>query len=184
VSSPAPVTRVAPGQGTREAWLDAGQALLRDGGIVAVKLDALTRTMGLTTGSFYNRFAGMKDYLDQLASFYGTDQVQANIQMADVDDPRERLRQLSRIARRERMRRLDAAMRDWAGSNAIAANAVRAADEQLLRFMARAFRDLGYPTRDAQLRAQMLLSFGVARVLPPWKNALIDGSRVLDILAP
>jgi AcrR family transcriptional regulator len=179
-------TAAAPktSQGAREAWLDAGQELLRDSGVAAVKLDALTRALGLTTGSFYHHFDGMKQYLDELARLYGSDQVKANLDLADVEDPRERIRQLGRIARRSRMRRLDAAMRDWAGNNPIAAESVRAADEQLLLFMSRAFRDLGYSNRDAQLRAQILLSFGVARVTPPWRIAVDNDDRMLAILAP
>jgi AcrR family transcriptional regulator len=178
------VIESATAQGTKDAWLYAGQNLLREGGAAAVKLDALTRALGLTTGSFYHHFTGMKQYLDDLARLYGTDQVKANLDLADVEDPRERIRQLGRIARRSKMRRLDAAMRDWAGSNPIAAESVRAADEQLLHFMARAFHDLGFPTRDAQLRAQVLLSFGVARVIPPWRMAGDNDDRMLAILAP
>lgn len=168
----------------RELWLDAGQKLLRRGGIVAVKLQALTDELGLTTGSFYHHFEGMKDYLGQLARFYGADQVRQNLVLVDDPDPRERLRHLGVMARTQRMVPLDAAMRDWAGSNATAAASVRAADEQLLRFVARAFRDLGYPRRESQIRAQLLLSVGVARVMPPWRTLAGDAELVLRILAP
>jgi AcrR family transcriptional regulator len=168
----------------RDLWLEAGQELLRRGGIVAVKLQALTYELGLTTGSFYHHFSGMKDYLDQLARFYGADQVRQNLVIVDDPDPRERLRHLGVMAREERMVPLDTAMRDWAGSNPIAAASVRAADEQLMRFIAKAFRDLGYARREAQVRAQLLLSVGVARVMPPWKTLASDANLVLRILAP
>jgi AcrR family transcriptional regulator len=168
----------------KQAWLDAGQSLLRKGGASAVKLDALTRELGLTTGSFYRHFGGMKHYLDELARLYGRDQVRANLDKADVDDPRERIRELGRIARRSKMRSLDAAMRDWAGSNPVAAEAIRAADEHLLLFMSRAFRDLGYSDSESQLRAQILLSFGVARVVTPWRVQADNDDRMLEILAP
>src|SRR4029079_10146261 len=39
---------------SRELWLRAGQTLLRRGGSSAVKLQALTDELGLTTGSFYH----------------------------------------------------------------------------------------------------------------------------------
>ena len=167
-----------------ERWLTAGQDLLRRGGVVAVKLRSLTDELGLTTGSFYHHFDGMSDYLDQLARFYGADQVRQNVELIDGPDPRERLRRLMAMARTHKMVPLDAAMRDWAGSNPIAAASVQAADEHLMQFVAAAFEDLGYPRREAQVRALLLQSVGVARVLPPWETLAEDADVVLEILAP
>ena len=168
----------------RELWLEAGQELLRRGGIVAVKLQALTEELGLTTGSFYHHFGGMKDFVEELANYYGTGQAQTLLASVDATDPRDRLRAVMKISRERRMVPLDAAMRDWAGSNPLAAAAVRAADELLLRFIAKAFQDLGFPRRSSQIRAQLMLSSGVARVLPPWKSLAGDAEEVLRILAP
>lgn len=168
----------------RDVWLHAGQDLLRDGGVVAVKLQALTDRTGLTTGSFYHHFRSTAAFLDELAGFFGTDQVQAHLATLAGADPRDRLRGLIAIARRERMGALDAAMRDWAGSNPRAAAAVRAADAQLLQFVADAFEDLGHERADARLRAHLLQSWGVARVMPPWRVLAADAERVLAILAP
>jgi AcrR family transcriptional regulator len=168
----------------RDLWLLAGQELLRTGGVGAVKLRALTTLMGRTTGSFYHHFDGMPAYLDALARYFGDEQVRGYLATVDHPDPRQRLRRLMAIARDERMLPLDAAMRDWAGSNPLAADAVRTVDAHLLRFIARAFQELGYERGAARLRARLLLSSGVARVLPPWKSAADDADGILAILAP
>jgi AcrR family transcriptional regulator len=168
----------------RELWLCAGQKLLRLGGIGAVKLQALTDELGLTTGSFYHHFSGMADYLDQLARHYGSDQPREALALADDPDPRVRLRRLHALSRDERAAPLDTAMRDWAGSNPLAATAVHDADEILLRFIERAFVDLGYPGRAAQTRAALLFSAGVARISPPWRVGPNILDEVLDVLAP
>lgn len=168
----------------RTLWLLAGQALLRRGGVGAVKLHALTAETGLTTGSFYHHFSSVSAYLEQLASFYGTEQAQAALDSVQDSDPRKRLRKLADVARREDMTALDAAMRDWSGSNATAAEAVERADHLLLRFIEAAFVDLGYRGREAQVRALLFYSSGVARVSPPWRanTKLLDAA--LDALAP
>jgi AcrR family transcriptional regulator len=170
-----------PPQG-RELWLRAGQDLLRLGGAAAVKLDALTRTVGLTTGSFYHHFSGMADYVEQLARYYGDDQVNTGLAALDDPDPLARLRNLSRAATEGAMRPLDAAMRDWAGSYPVADEAVRAADRALMAFVARAFADLGLPEDDARTRARVLISVGVARVHPPWPLAPDAADYVLALL--
>jgi len=167
----------------RRRWLVAGQQLLRDGGIPAVKLLALVDRTGLTTGSFYHHFGSMAVYLDELASFYGSERPPELLERIDATDPRARLEQLERLAHDERMRPLDRAMRDWAGSNDAAASAVRASDEHLLRFMEAAFGDLGHARDDARLRAIVLLSVGVARVHPPWPTPRRAHTRLLDLLA-
>lgn len=148
-----------------------------------MKLGALTAELSLTTGSFYHHFDGMSSYLDELARYYGADQVRASLASADVDEPVERLRHLVRISRDERMAPLDAAMRDWAGSNDLAAVAVRDTDEQLLRFVERAFVDLGHDTDAARIRALLLISVGVARVLPPWSLPEGTAEQILEILS-
>ena len=168
----------------RELWLRAGQDLLRAGGIGAVKLRALTDRLGLTTGSFYHHFSGMADYLDELARFYGAGLSKGSLVHDQEMDPRERLRRLGAISRDAHLRPLDAAMRDWAGSNELAAEAVRSADEFLLRFIERAFLDLGYTKRESQTRASLYFAAGVARFSPPWRIPTKINADVLAVLAP
>lgn len=168
----------------RELWLTAGQDLLRRGGAPAVKLSALTQVLGLTTGSFYHHFAGMADYLSQLARYYGTEQPRAGLAQIDDPDPRVRLRRLYALALDDEMRPLDAAMRDWAGSDPEAAAAVREADAILLEFLATAFADLGHPASAARARAQLMFAAGVAHYTPPWPVDAGILDEVLAILAP
>ena len=81
------------------------------------------------------------------------EQVVAILAGIETEDPVERLRNLVRVSREDSRAALDVAMRDWAGSNDLAASAVRGADEQLLRFVERAFRDLGHDRAAARVRA-------------------------------
>ena len=75
-------------------------------------------------------------------------------------------------------------MRAWAAGNELAADAVHQADELLLRYVEQAFRDLGFDRREAQLRALLLFSVGVARVHPPWRPAVRSIDDILAVLAP
>jgi hypothetical protein len=61
---------------------------------------------------------------------------------------------------------------------------VHDADVIILRFIERAFTDLGYAGTAAQTRAHLLFSAGVARFTPPWtiSHRILD--EVLEILAP
>lgn len=169
---------------SRDQWLVAGQALLRRGGIDAVKLSGLTAELGLTTGSFYHSFRNMAGYLDELASFYGSEQPHALLESIDDTDPRRRLRKLYEVSLRAQRGSLDAAMRDWAAGHAGAAEAVRTADAVLLRFVEQAFLDMGCDESGARVRAQLFASAGVARLTPPWPLEPDPFDAFLDALAP
>lgn len=165
----------------RDVWLRAGQQLLRRGGVAAVKIKALQEETGLTTGSFYHHFAGMKEYLDELADFWGLD-TPGHIAEAQHPDPRTRLIEFQAIAPRDDLQRLDRAMRDWAGSDQRAADAVKRVDEALLTFCAEVFTDMGYDDVEARICAQAVIATGVARVTPPWPAVENHIDRLLDIL--
>lgn len=166
----------------RDRWLLAGQDLLRDGGVPAVKLDALTERTGRSTGSFYHHFANMAGYLAELARYYGAEQVEEALDAIADEPPVRRLRALAAIAEDRDMRSLDVAMRDWAGTDAGAAEAVRAADATLLTFLERAFADLGHDRAGARVRAVALLSVAVARVQTPWPLPVDAPDALLDLL--
>jgi AcrR family transcriptional regulator len=174
----------APGPSGREQWLRAGQALLRLGGIRAVKLHALSNEAGLTTGSFYHHFAGMTEFLEELARFYGGGLLPGSPDEVLALSPAERIRLASHLHDDAAAVPLHAAMRDWAGSDPVAAEAVRAADEQLLQFMEQAFLDLGHSEAAARTRALVVFSLGVARVHTPWPAPTDLHDRVLDLVAP
>ena len=67
---------------SRRDWVEAGQALLIEGGIDAVKLSRLTCALGVSTGSFYHHFGSFDDYLTALAEFYGAEQARVPIDEA------------------------------------------------------------------------------------------------------
>lgn len=180
---PSSMTGMATSYGRRR-WLEAGQDLLRRGGVGAVKLRALTRRCQLTTGSFYHHFSGMSDYLDALARYHGAQHVAQVMAFVDDPDPVVRLRRLSDLSRHERLGPLDHAMRDWAGSSPVAASAVRDADQALCGFLERAFLDLGHDTDGARTRALLMLSTGVARLHVPWPIPADVFDQVFAVVGP
>jgi len=167
----------------RTAWLDAGQDLLREGGFSAVKLAELTHRLRRTTGSFYHHFRGMEQYRDELAAYFGDVQPRAVLYRLAPLSPRDRLLGLQEVFVDQEMGPLHAAMREWATSNAAAAAAVRALDHVLLDFIAEIFCELGCDTNEARARAEVVFSMGVARVEPPWPNAIRGVDDLLDLLA-
>lgn len=150
-------------------WLLAGQALLREQGITAVKLAPLTQRLGVSTGSFYHHFADFETYLGALADSYSLDRVMddlAQAMSAAGRSPVARLQSLARQSLKAGTFELDRAMRVWATMDPRAEAALRRAESTVLAFVSDAFRELGFDRAEADLRARILLSANVSPLIP------------------
>lgn len=156
-------------------WVEAGRELLREQGISAIKLAALTRRLGVSSGSFYHHFSDFEQYLGALADSYTVDRVQGDLAAATsggAAGPIERLQRLARRSVQAGTFELDRAMRIWASMDPRAEAAVVRAEALVLAFVAQAFGELGYDAAEAVLRARILLSANVTPL-----RAGGDGSR-------
>lgn len=177
---------------TRADWIEAGQALLIEGGIDAVKLSQLTQRLGVTTGSFYHHFRNFDDYLGALADFYGTRQAQQMFAAARDqagDEPGAILREATDLFGRGRMRLLNIAMRAWAHRDPRAAAAVRRYDEALMRNLDQIFLGLGFDELAAKSRTLILmglasLAFDPEQMKPGFRERWMHIRELITRQAP
>lgn len=150
---------------SRRDWLEAGQGLLIEGGFDAVKLQALTGRLGVSTGSFYHHFPSFDGYLTALAEFYGAEQARLPLDEARArvgDDPAALLREATHIFGDRSMRQLNVAMRAWAQNDERALAAIRRYDEILMAELDALFHALGFDELAA--KARTLVMMGLATV--------------------
>jgi AcrR family transcriptional regulator len=164
---------------TREAWLQAGQALLRDEGLRALRLKRLTEALDISTGSFYHHFKDFDAFLGQLADYFSGEQLTGNLARirAASADPSERIRIASELAVAGELPRLALAMRAWARSDPRARASVRRLDQALLAFFTECLKGLGFEGPDAVTRAFLLISSATSEIEPPPGLELGEASR-------
>ena len=166
MASPAPAR--TPDLGQRD-WLEAGQSLLRRGGLRALKLRPLADELRVSTGSFYHHFADFDAYQGRLASYFAEQQIVdmiAAIRRTETD-PIPRIRLLAQTVRRRGMSRLSIAMRAWAESDPRAKAAVERHDLIVLGFLRDCLVDRGFARHDADVRAYALMSLGLSKIHAP-----------------
>ena len=163
---------------TREAWLKAGQALLREAGLRALRLRALTQALNISTGSFYHHFRDFDAFLGQLADYYAGEQLSQNLAAirTRATSPFERIRQASELALSEDLPRLALAMRAWAHSDPRALAAVRTVDATLMAFFTECLEAMGFSREDAAARGYLLIASGTSDVETP---AILGHGRAL-----
>ncbi len=145
-----------------EAWIDAGFEALAEGGIDAVRIDPLAKSLGVTRGSFYWHFtdraalhqAMLKEWRKR-ASYRIGSRIESR-----TSDARERLKQTLALPnstpRAKRAAAIELAIRLWALRDAQASRAVRHIDRVRLSYYAKLFGDMGLAQAEARKRAYLL----------------------------
>lgn len=155
-------TRLRKGQ---VVWIEAGQSVLRERGVAEINVANLASEAGKTSGSFYHHFSDVDKYLGELALYYSKVQLPTIITRIENEtaEPLERIAKLGSESARQKIWKLTAAMTIWATADDRARDAVAEGEHIVLGFLVRAFRDLGFREKEAQVRAKMLLILNISR---------------------
>ena len=170
---------------TPRDWLEAGQTLLRRGGLRALKLRPLADELRVSTGSFYHHFTDFDAYQGRLAEYFAKTQVSELVDaIARAEaEPVARIRLLAQTVRRCGLSRLSIAMRAWAESDARAQRAVERHDDIMLGFLTDCVEANGFNREDAAVRAYALMTLGVGKVHAPHLSMPALMEALIDILA-
>jgi AcrR family transcriptional regulator len=170
---------------TPSDWLEAGQSLLRRGGLKNLKLRPLADELRVSTGSFYHHFSDFADYQGKLAGYFAQPYLTEMIESLKraTPDPVDRIRLLGQIVRRRGLSRLGIAMRAWAESDPRAREAVERHDDELLGFIGDCLEEAGFSRHEAEVRAYALMMLGHGKIHAPHLDMEKLFEELLAILA-
>ena len=147
----------------RKRWIEAGMRALADGGVAAVRVELLAKTLGVTKGSFYWHFNDRQALLDAMLDRWETTYVDEVIQRVESvgGDGRARLRDLYALADTvaPEVLPLDLAIREWARQDDAVMNRLIQVDNRRMRYMRALFADFSRDAAEAEERS--LLAFCV-----------------------
>lgn len=137
-------------------WEQAALEVIAEGGVTAVAVESLARTLGVTKGSFYWHFptreALLKASIDRWEQ-RDEDQVIAHVER--ITDSRERLRELfHRVSREVQSHRIYAALLQ-ASDNALVQPVIERTSKRRLALLTQAYQEAGFDARAAQHRARL-----------------------------
>lgn len=140
-------------------WVDAALGMLRENGIEAVQITAISRRLGVTRGSFYWHFDSREDLLAALIEEWRARNtgvmVGATADTATLDDGILAL--FSVWVDHSRFdKRLDFAVRDWARHDPALRRTVKAEDTARVETVAALFERHGYARTEAFIRARVI----------------------------
>jgi len=146
-------------------WISAALSTLAEKGIDGLRIETLSRALGVTKGSFYWRF---KDRDDLLVTMLDGWRRRATLDVIAAIEERgrtaqQRLHELIRFPftspRSEHGANVELSIRLWARTDARAHKALNEVDELRLRYIASLFGELGFSEIEAAARASLAYSF-------------------------
>jgi AcrR family transcriptional regulator len=148
-------------------WIAAATEVLVDQGIDHVRVDVLAGQLGVTRGSFYWHFRDRADLLGRVLQTWREHATIALTQrLAQQPEPMAQLRDVLSLPFRggaaARAARIELAIRAWARRDALAREALEAADASRLAYIAQIFGALGFDEPAAQARAFVAYAYVVA----------------------
>lgn len=147
----------------RERWIEAGLHALAEGGIAAVRIELLAKTLGVTKGSFYWHFSDRQALLDAMLDSWETTYVDEVIQQVESvgGDARTRLRDLYALAETAapEVLPLDLAIREWGRQKPAVMKRLVQVDNRRMSYMRALFADFSRDAAEAEERS--LLAFCV-----------------------
>lgn len=141
----------------REDWVRVGTEALASGGLAAVNVEALARSLGVTKGSFYWHFANRAVLVAAILEGWEHRQTLSIIEQVERTggDAGSRLAFLSRLAAAEPEtdNAVEMALREEGRRDAGIATFVERVDQQRMNYLRGLFGDLGYPSLQAEARS-------------------------------
>lgn len=144
---------------TREGWLNCARVALIEDGIDGVKVDRLAQRVKVTRGGFYYHFKHHQQLLDELLLLW-KDQNRFTPAKVDTGTAVAANSVLDRIIddlvhENGFDPQFDMAVREWARISQPVADVVNGVDEQRVATLRQVFAGMGYPAKEALIRARV-----------------------------
>lgn len=137
---------------TKDIWINAGFAALKNHGPDALKAEALARQLGTTKGSFYWHFKDITAYHEALLEMWLDGAVaDFSATLNTASTPPLQLRQIARMPDADTPMadpKVEAALRAWAQGNHTVSNVIAEADKRRTQQIADLLSQLGVSDSD------------------------------------
>ena len=142
---------------SKAAWIDAAYLAFEQGGIGAVRVDPLAKSLGVTRGSFYWHFEDRAALLAGVLERWHAEKTEATIEANERAGgrPSERLLRLLETCASDDGR-FEIGVRAWAAEDAGARSAVESIDDRRIAYMRDLLVGAGLRPVDAQRRARVI----------------------------
>ena len=146
---------------SKAEWLEAGLQALSKGGVAALTVEGLAKSLGIAKAGFYWHFKNRDDLLRQLLDYWTheiTEVITANPELLALK-PKSRFIRAAEIILDFDLTRYEIPIRQWGLRDAGAARAVKKANRLRLDFARKALSELGFKGEDLEMRTMLFVCY-------------------------
>lgn len=145
---------------TSEDWVEKGLEFVQQVGHPRLCIDKIAKWLGVTKGAFYYHFSDKAEFERALLDRYVATTIQTlATELSLLKSPEMRLREVLKKQVELEHTRLSMIFRAWGLENPSVAEALNKMDELRLKHANYLFQELGFPPREAAMRARVLVTF-------------------------
>ena len=146
---------------TRKDWVHGALEILQERGVDGVKIVVIAKRMGVTSGSFYWHFKGLRDLLDSLLEFWERELTDAIIVKAKTlgGSPEKRILDLMQQVIEHNAAVHDHAISVWARSDPAAQEIFDRTIQKRFDFARWMFKKAGFSDRQAAVRGRLMVAY-------------------------
>ena len=146
---------------SKAEWLEAGLQALSKGGVAALTVEGLAKSLGIAKAGFYWHFKNRDDLLRQLLDYWTheiTEVITSNPELLALK-PKSRFIRAAEIILDFDLTRYEIPIRQWGLQDEGAARAVKKANRLRLDFARNALSELGFKDEDLEIRAMLFVCY-------------------------
>ena len=142
-------------------WLECAlESLVREG-VDGVRVERLARKLGTAKSGFYWHFRDRDELLREMLDYWSheyTGVVTGNPEVLALE-PKRRLQVIAEMIIDNDLTHYDLAMRAWAAKDTRVGQRVTAVYQDRLRFLRKAFRELGFTGAELDMRTRLFVAY-------------------------
>ena len=151
----------------RQAWIDAGLALLGRSGPEAVRIETLAAELGVTRGGFYRQFRSRDELLEAMLDTWERRCVDDVLEQVENEggDAEQKIRRAGMLTFTDELMQLDLVVRSWARTEPAALARLQRVDNARMDYVRGLLRSMKVAPDDVEAVALLLFSLVIANQL-------------------
>jgi AcrR family transcriptional regulator len=167
---------------SKEDWLSAALDVFNERGVDSVKVLPLSKSLGVTRGSFYWHFKDREDLLQQMLHYWERELTDTVIQQTKSLDASaaDKLQNVVANVLHQSMDRYDTAVRAWSLFDSSVLKTMKRVERKRLRFLTELLSQAGLDQGVANIRAQFLYGYLMSGIAVAGRPTRAEKARAVD----
>ncbi len=153
--------KIPTGRVSKHEWLATALEALEEGGIDAVRVERLAKTLGVAKAGFYWHFKDLRDLRDHLLDYWYQEytEIVRESPQALSGEPKQRLERIMKMIQDYELNKYDLAMHAWAQHDVLARAVVERVVATRFSFLRKIFAELGFTGDELEMRTMLFVCY-------------------------